>query len=728
MQTSTALSLFHRSTVETLWTRLFCQTSVSCLLRARSSTKRHISQFRARPIRRKRPLQTLNTNSPESFRRTWKPCIPGPIADMQKLSAFGIRSKSRRILREYIQIALLYNANPFLSINVKRFSEKLVSFLYHNECYISRRGVNPSILFVILRLDPPRRKEIRALLSVLSVAKQSQERTAVCLRLAFNLTRYSNRCPLLFQAALKSVLDEQAFESDEIAMYFRRRKFTAKRIKYSPRELVDWLIDCVVSNPSMQSHMPYVAMILRSWDIGIHPIRLIHALMPTYIVPDPSSNLNIEKWRSSTHILHYNTFIPMAAHTIRRSNPEEVDIVLVETLILSLIDTDLYLYSITIFDALRDIELDSWVDLEILLPFLRKLVTTENYHDAIRVYKAVIDKLRRFEFKTAKKVDILDPSIAQFHSSFLHHEMDALVDLFRGLRQSESSHEFVIHLLSLIPRQVVRDNPVVAAEMLYYAGYWNNRDIVRKVLNAIKHPFYDESYTIPSQPPRYEFSEDIWSAILYAHVHVGLVNSSRPIIQSMQAQGLAPRPGDMSAIVCGVAKFNLDNGYDLAVKLGEALDVSAYETLLELALERDNVEIAEWAKSRVAYDRHQKQLRTVDEEVQTPTVFDMNSDLSSTLSKITARRTPRAVGAIINHVAVTQGVEKAISMLVDSSMTFSRDVYDKLYQIAYENGQIHCAMWVASELRQRGWMPQYYREVKREILTHRRLEGKWKWK
>jgi beta-glucosidase-like glycosyl hydrolase len=106
----------------------------------------------------------------------------------------------------------------------------------------------------------------------------------------------------------------------------------------------------------------------------------------------------------------------------------------------------------------------------------------------------------------------------------------------------------------------------------------------------------------------------------------------------------------------------------------------------------------------------------------------MNSDLSSTLSKLTPTRTSRAVGAIIKHVAVIEGVEKAISMLVDSSMTFSRDVYDKLYQIAYENGQIQCAMWVATELRQRGWMPQYYRDVKREILIYRRLEGKWKWK
>ena len=392
--------------------------------------------------------------------------------------------------------------------------------------------------------------------------------------------------------------------------------------------------------------MPYVAMILRSWDIGIHPLRLIHALMPTYIVPDPSSNSNIEKRRSSVGVLHYNTFISMAAHTIRRSNRGEVDIVLVETLIHSLIDTDLYLYSITIFDALRDIEMDSWVDMEILLQFFRKLVATENYDDAIRVYRAVIEELHRFEFKTTEKVDILDPSTTQFHDSSLHHEMDVLIDLFRGLCQSESSHEFIIHLLSLIPRQNIRDNPAVAVEMLHYAGYWNNRDLVRKVLNALGHPFYDESHIAFSPPPRYEFSQDIWSAILYAHVYVGLVNSSRPIIQSMQSQGLAPRPGDMSAIVCGVAKFNLESGYDLAIKLGESLDVSAYETLLELALERNDPEIAEWAKSRVAYDPPHEQPQsplTVDDEVQIPKAFDMNSDLSSTLSKITPTRTSRAL-------------------------------------------------------------------------------------
>jgi hypothetical protein len=353
--------------------------------------------------------------------------------------------------------------------------------------------------------------------------------------------------------------------------------------------------------------------------------------------------------------------------------------------------------------------------LETLLPFFRKLIATQNYYDAINAYKAIIQELHRIDYKfEAPQFSIFDPSMKQFHIDLLQSETAALVSLIRGLRKSNSSRQFILHLLTLIPNQQIRRDPLMAAEMLRYAGYWNNRSLVQKALDALEFPFYNESHSLSLPQKRYDFHEDLWSAILYAHVYVGLFDASRSIIPAMQREGLAPRVEDMSNIVGGVAKWNLDNGYELAVKLEEMLDVSAYETLLELALEQNHTVIVMWAKRLIASETSPNRWMGALGIQKIPTSFKMESELSITLTSTTGIQTARGVGAIIKHTAETQGVETAVRMLVDlsSSMTFSRDVYDKLYHIACDSESFSCGMWLASELRERGWMPRKYRELK----------------
>jgi hypothetical protein len=308
------------------------------------------------------------------------------------------------------------------------------------------------------------------------------------------------------------------------------------------------------------------------------------------------------------------------------------------------------------------------------------------------------------------------------------------IDLLQGIRHSQRCQESITELLNLLPSTLISTNHPLAAEILHYAAYWNNRTLVQKTLNTLHHPFYDESYVPnPSFTPPDTFSPPLWSAILYAHVQLGLINSSRLILQSMQTYNLPPRPEDMSAIVCGVAKYDLEAGYNLTLDLFQSVTIDAYETLLEIALERGHEAITEWAKGLVAYEGPRESWirvqRDSDEEMSSPGVFEMESQLSSSLARAEIPTcTARAKGTIIIHVARTEGIGPAILMVLGSRMEFSRGMYDGLYEIAFEREQFDYAMWVANEMIERGWIPQNYRGLKarhKEVVAEKRRLGQW---
>jgi hypothetical protein len=720
---STSVSLLQRSAVKTLWTNLFCRATVICAVSYRQSVRRHLSQTRTRSLFRKRRSQSQESpNGSASFRQNWKPYVPAAIHLPRSPHPFQKNVREKLIL--LIRTISILNVNPFLPMHhSNRLAEAVVAFLDPTDRYISRRDLESrsSLLFATLKSEPARGKEISLLLSFLRFAKPSKGRTTVCFRLALNLARYADRCPLLFQAALRPIIDKRVIRDDEIVNYFRKRKFVSKRISYSPRKLVNWLIDCVVSNKSMHYYMPFIARESRGLvPLKLAPslLRLIHGLMPIYTISDSTSASlnNPGVWPTNT--MPYIRFISMSAHYIRRSDREKVNIRLTDNLIRSLIDTNLFLHSIYIFDALQRKHLDSWIDLQTLLPYFRKLIATQNYYDAINAYQAILQRLHRGGSKSQTEFNIFDPDMIPLHVHLWQSETGALISLIRGLRQTKSCHQFILHLLSFVPRKQIRRDYFLAAEILRYAGYWDNRSLVQKTLSALGFPFYDKSHPPSEDKKTYNFHEDLWSAILYAHIYVGLVDASHLIFQSMKKVGLAPRFEDMSNIVCGVAKFNLESGYELAIRLEGSVDANAYETLLELALEQNHTAIAEWAQSFVAPEiKPERELPDLEIEIN-PSCFHMESELSLVTNHITGFRTARGVGAVIKHIAQTKGMESAILMLLDcSSMTFSRDVYDKLYHIAFDSGDIRCAMYLAMELRARGWMPRKFRELKGKLVS-----------
>jgi len=241
------------------------------------------------------------------------------------------------------------------------------------------------------------------------------------------------------------------------------------------------------------------------------------------------------------------------------------------------------------------------------------------------------------------------------------------------------------------------------------------------LLDALHHPFYDESYLEKphGRPSSLKFSPEVWTAILSAHVHLGLINSSRFILESMQANGIQPRPEDMSAIICGLAKSDLEAAHDLAIKLANSVTIEAYETLLKIGLERGHSKIIEWAKGLVARERPveswvQPHIPN-DEPVEYAFSFAMKSELQVAMAEASIPTcTPRAIGTLITHIAKTKGIPEAIVQLSQSSMRFPREVYDELYGIALERNLLSCAMWLANEMRKRGWIPYAY-----AILKHK---------
>lgn len=658
-----------------------------------------------------------------SFRRNAQTLKPiQPIHS----DCYPISKNVEKRLTLFLRIALLYKSGLFPPQRVLWLSEYIVSRIHQFDTHLGKKGENPSILFTIFHHEPSRRKEIVTLLSFLEVSRPSIHRDAVTLAFSLNLARYSVRFPLTFQKCLQIVLQRMHPRRDNVVEYFRRRKFKAQQIRYSSAELVEWLSKVVVSTRSMRPHLPLVARIIRKWNIGPIPLQVVNSLIWMYIPRNLQITALAHKYGvQSTNVhsaLSYNTLISMVTHTIRRCNPAEVDILLIQTLIQHLIESDRFLFTISIFDTLQEIKMESTLNSDILLKLFEKLIATQNHEEAIHVYSALLrSRLQKGNGRQERTPE-------QIHVEFVQQHPNLIVKLLHGLRKSTQSQEYVIELLKLLPEQTITNHPELAAEALRYAGYWSNQGLVRTILNAIHHPLYDESFDPHGQPCTFGFSAEMWSAILFAHVQLGLVNSSRLILKSMQLHGFQPRSEDVSAIVIGVAKYNLEGGYDLAIKLSESLTIDAYETILEYALKQGHEGITEWAKNLVVYERRLDSWEMpADDNLLYPESYKMNSVLSTAMENASVRTcTPRAKGAIIRQVATTEGIGPAILLLLGSQLKFSRDVYDGLYDVAFDGGHLQYAMWLANEMRERGWMPRDYRALKKQV-RHYNATGQWRW-
>lgn len=686
-------------------------------------TYSRMQNFRNRTVTQ---LQKVEAKRP-SFRRKSRDQSPKLIQPVRS-SKYPISKKLEDKVTIILRIAALYKANHLPIDEAKEWSERIIFNISKIDSLLGRKGNNPSILFSIFHHEPSRRCEIKSLLSLLKVAKLSRERDGIALGLALNLAPHVKRFPNTFQSILRILMEKKSLRNDKIAQHFLRRGFKESRLTYSSPQLIQWLCNVVASTRSMNCHLPLVARIIRTWNSGPIPLSIIYSLIWMYIPQFSNPDFMVLEKRygvqQAYRVLSYNTLISFTSHSIRRSNPQELDILLIQTFIQHLIESDRFLYAISIFDALQDIKLESKLSSDILLLLFERLVTTQNYEEAIHVYSAL---LRRRLLDNGKLKHKSHHTPERVHISFVLQHTSLFVELLRGLRKSNQSQEYITELLTAIPTNVITRNHNIAAEILQYAGYWNNRELVQIVLNAFHHPLYDESFDTTSHVSKLEFSAELWSAILYAHVQLGLVNSSRAILQSMQRHGLQPRSEDMSAIVCGVAKFDLESGHDLAIKLSESLAIDAYETILEYALEQDHSQITKWATNLIAYEpRTNIYPQVVDDEFFHPSSFSMPSELStnSTIPTCTAR----AKSAIIKQTAQKEGIGPSILLLLATSkMAFGRDVYDGLYDIAFDNGQLQYAMWIANKMREKGWMPRDYRALKKQVQHNHLHKRQWKW-
>jgi len=67
------------------------------------------------------------------------------------------------------------------------------------------------------------------------------------------------------------------------------------------------------------------------------------------------------------------------------------------------------------------------------------------------------------------------------------------------------------------------------------------------------------------------------------------------------------------------------------------------------------------------------------------------------------------VGAIIKHVAITEGFTKAAQILDALPIRVGRDVYDTLCRIAFKAEEYHYAFFLSTQMLKQGWMPHNYR-------------------
>ena len=708
------------------------KTSARCLpiLSSLQSSLQYRYRSIAKSLRRPRDD---STSSCPSFRRIRPP--PWPIRSLLP-SSIPIRHREKEALRACLNISSLHKHGLLPPRKAKRLANRLVRTIHGIDTNLGLKGLNPSILFMLYHDETRRRTEIISLIEFLTLAKRSVQRDEIALSLLLHFAQHSSRYPLAFQKSSQLFISQRRIPRNRILRYFSRRNFLSRRIPFSSNELLQWLIVCIVSTPSLQRHLPLLTRIIRLSDTKWTPLRVLNPLIWTYIPPTSDAEFASLKNKygvqpSVIGRLSYNTLVAEVTHTIRRCNPKKVDIPLMQTFVNHLIQTDRLLYAVLIFDALRENMLGSRLGSELLWKLFQRLLQTHNFEDASRVYSTYLQShIPNIDNRATRGKS----GFGQAHISLVQKQPQMFIDLLRGIRHAQSCQESITALLNILPSTLISTHHTLAAEILHYAAYWNNRTLVQKTLNTLHHPFYDESYVPnPSFTPPDTFSPHLWSAILYAHVQLGLINSSRLILQSMQSYNLHPRPEDMSAIVCGVAKYDLEAGYNLTLDLFQSVTIDAYETLLEIALERGHEAITEWAKGLVAYEGPRESWvrvqRDSDEEMSSPRVFEMESQLSSSLARAEIPTcTARAKGTIIKHVARTEGIRPAILMVLGSRMEFSRDMYDGLYEIAFEREQFEYAMWLANEMIERGWIPQNYRGLKaryKEVVANKRRLGQW---
>ena len=680
-----------------------------------------------------------SSSSTSSFRRT-RP-LPLVVYNLSLANA-PIPYRQRKTLENLL--STLSRREILSPRQAARTANRLVSTLFKIDTNLGLKGLNPSILFNIYATHNTRiRREILAVIGSLRKATRTIQRDEVALSLLLHFAQHPHRYPLAFQKSLQVFKSQRHIPSNNILRYFLQRNYCARHISFSSKDLLQWLITGIVSTPSLRIHLPLLTRILRLSDIEWTPLRILHPLIWAYIPFTPDKDfISLERkyGRQSSLVgrLSYNTLVAQLTHTVRRCDPDKVDILLVRIFVLHLMQTNRILYAVLLFDALRENNLGSRLGSEILGGLLEILVRTDNFEDASRIYSTFLDSRVPKVKNNINPFDGINRLFEQQHVSFVQKYPDLFIDLLRGIRHSQQCQESITNLINLLPPDLISQNQSLAAEILRYAAQRNNRPLVQKTLQTVNHPFYDESYTptpTPSPTPS-TFTPHLWSAILYAHVHLGLINSSRLILQSMATHNLPPRPEDMSAIVSAVANQDLEAGYNLALDLFQSITIETYETILSLALRLDHLEIAQWAKNLVAYEgprnawaaaRGYTDGDDAGELVVRPRVFEMSSRLAESLAKAEVPTcTARARGMIVRHVARREGMESAVLALVGSRMEFKRDVYDGLYEIAFERGEYEYGMWVANEMIERGWIPQNYRGLKaryNEVVMKKRRMG-----
>jgi hypothetical protein len=494
-----------------------------------------------------------------------------------------------------------------------------------------------------------------------------------------------------------------------ITSNFRRRGILSRKIAYTPTQLVYWLVDNIVTNPSWAPYTTLVTRVIMRWKRGEIPPNLVNALIWQSIPrrTDATSTQFRRKYGLQVPQFHIKDMriagmrfpVSIVTHAIRHGDRTKLDFGLINLFMKYLIWKDDCLSALQVFNSLNLNGLAGVIENRVLMVLFRQLVETDNCDEARRVMLASI----RFDGRKDELVN------SKELKAFIDVNPRSFVNLVRGLRTSAKSQEPLFKLLRGIPQQVYVENQAVTAEALRCAGSAGDKEMVRGVLSAIGFPFLDGQH-VPNDASTAgsNFSSDLWSAILYAHVQLGLFDASQFLLQSKQANGFQPGPEDTSIIICGLAKANLESGYALALKLSETLTIRACEELLELALQNGHTEMIAWAKAQVAYQVDSWLQNELKRGLQDPlpTPFMMNSVLSEDHRPT---RTNRAVGAIIKHVAITEGFTKAAQILDALPIRVGRDVYDTLCKIAFKAEEYHYAFFLSTQMLKQGWMPHNYR-------------------
>ena len=523
----------------------------------------------------------------------------------------------------------------------------------------------------------------------------------------------TERFPSSFQAALQVLLKGRHPRADEMAKYFIRHNFRNRRIPYSSSDLRRWLAKVVFSTRSLHVHLPLIARLL--WIP--FPLKVLQLLIWGYVPPtNPAADILRERYGSQMAFvlpLDYAHLMSLISQSLRVAQPDKLDILLFQTFMEHLVNSPRYLYAISLFEILRKLNLHSRLSMFSHLVLVDKLVKTQNLEQAMQVYESMLHPASTEAHDNPEK-----HTPENIHIAVTQQIPTLLSGILRGLREFGRREEYIVDLLVRLPVDVITADADLTIEALRYAAFAQNRTLVRSLLTALSYPLYDEDY-VPIEDPlpsHHDFSPDIWSAILYAHTQLGYINSSRYVLQSMIAGGCQPRNQDMSTIIAGTAQIDLNMAYDMAVQLSESIDHEAYETILEVALERGEQRIIEWAKAQVAYEGTPGPVILEEDKSLHPPSFEMASALSDAMADAGIPTcTPRAQGILIKHIGRKEGLAPAIHRLLSSRGEMGRDVYSALFEVACHGERWEYAAWIAEEMRSRGWMPRDYRGVKRDV-------------